>query len=163
MEPHYSSCQGGARRRGAWGLPGTPLQRLGWDRRRVRTLPWDGPTGHRAPRGLHLERLSPEPRPGARSLQTPDRTRGPHRTGDGKVHIHEGGASQPVCRKTALHDVAWAEAEQCPQGGESYAHSAQRTSFGQVGTGPRTSSSVGWRDGDALNHLEEDGVGSWGA
>lgn len=43
-----------------------------------------------------------------------------------------------------------------------YAHSAQRTSFGQVGTGPRTSSSVGWRDGDALNHLEEDGVGSWG-
>lgn len=129
----------------------------------MRTLPWDGPTGHSAPRGLHLERLSPEPRPGARSLQTPDRTRGPHRTGDGKVHVHEGGASQPVCRKTALHDVAWAEAEQCPQGGESYAHSAQRTSFGQVGTGPRTSSSVGWRDGDALNHLEEDGVGSWGA
>lgn len=27
-------------------------------------------------------------------------------------------------RETVLHDMTWAKAEQCPQGGEFYAHSA---------------------------------------
>ena len=126
-------------------------------------LLWDSPTGHSAPGGLHQERLSPELCPETRSLQTPDCTRGPHGTGDdGKAHVYTGGASQPVCRETVLHDMTWAKAEQCPRGGEFYAHSAQQTSFGHVGTGLRTSSSVGWRGGDTLNHLEEDGVGGWG-
>lgn len=67
-----------------------------------------------------------------------------------------------MCRERVLCDVTWAEAEQCPRGGEFYAHSEQWTSFGQVGTGPRTSSSVSWKDGDALNRLEKDGVGGLG-
>lgn len=87
--------------------PREPLQRLGWDRRQARTLLWDGPTGHSTPGGLHLERLSPELHPEARSLQTPDCTRGPHRTGEGKAHVYMGGASQPVCQgdSSARHDL----------------------------------------------------------
>lgn len=86
---------------GAWGLPGTPLQRarLGQEGG-VRTLRGTVQQGTEH-QGLHLERLSPEPTPymGPGHCR-PQTRRASGLTEQARKGAHpRGGASQPVCRE----------------------------------------------------------------
>lgn len=65
-------------------------------------------------------------------------------------------------QEDSLHDVAWAEAEQCPQGGWSYAHSAQRTSFVKWGLAPGLPAQLAGEMVMLKPSGREDGVGRAG-